>query len=229
MNALIVTFRSNFNVGILLTWLLAAVMTLCGIFFTWWTAHLPLWLRVLFFALLAALLVFVVFLYVYGQTDTVTYDEDAVIVLGAGIHGERLSLTLKNRLDAALAYHCKNPDALIVVSGGQGPQENITEGLAMERYLLENGVPAGKILREERATSTRENFLFSMAVLEANVTDCDRVAFVSNDYHIYRAELIARTAGLETVTHTHNATPWYTVVPSGLRECLAVVKAWILS
>ena len=118
---------------------------------------------------------------------------------------------------------------LAFLENAEETERTVCDFADMMRYLLENGVPAGKILREERATSTRENFMFSIGLLEANTTDCDRVAFVSNDYHIYRAALIARTAGLETVTHTHNATPWYTVVPSGLRECLAVVKAWIFS
>lgn len=228
-NALIVTLHSNFNVGILLTWLLAASLLGYGLFYRHLTAILPAWVCALFWLCLAAVLAFVLFLFLYGQTDTVTHEEDAIIVLGAGIHGERLSRTLRNRLDAALAYRAENPDVLIVVSGGQGPQEDITEALAMERYLLAQGVPAAQILREERATSTRENFLFSFALLDVRFPNGYCAAFVSNDYHIFRAERIARTAGGESLTHTHNETVWYTVLPSGLRECLAVIKAVIFS
>lgn len=229
LNALIVTLHSNFNVGILLTWLLAAVLLGYGMFYRYLTVLLPVWVRALFWLCLAAVLAFVLFLFLYGQTDTVTHEEDAIIVLGAGIHGERLSRTLRNRLDAALEYRAENPDVLIVVSGGQGPQEDITEALAMERYLLAQGVPTEQILREERATSTRENFLFSFALLDVRFPNGYCAAFVSNDYHIFRAERIARTAGGKSLTHAHNETVWYTVLPSGLRECLAVIKAVIFS
>ena len=52
---------------------------------------------------------------------------DAVIVLGCGVRGERVSLTLARRLDAALAYLEENPKAYVVVSGGQGAGEDISE------------------------------------------------------------------------------------------------------
>lgn len=228
LNALAVSLHSNFNVGILATWLLAVLLVLIGVFYRQLHRVLPLWFRVLFWLCLAAVLAFVLFLFLWGQNDTVTYEEDAIIVLGAGIHGERLSLTLRRRLDAALAYREKNPDVLIVVSGGQGPQEDITEALAMERYLLSRGLPAAQILREERSTSTSENFRFSFALLDARFPDGWQAAFVSNDYHIFRAAHIARAAGAAQITHTHNETVWYTVLPSGLRECLAVCKALII-
>lgn len=93
---------------------------------------------------------------VYGVRDTVTYEEQAVIVLGAGIKGNQVSRTLQLRLDKTIEYAQKNPNALIVVSGGQGPQETVTEACAMEKYLLENGIRAERILKEEQATPHRK-------------------------------------------------------------------------
>jgi uncharacterized SAM-binding protein YcdF (DUF218 family) len=55
---------------------------------------------------------------------------------------------------------------VLIVSGGQGRQENIAEALAMGRYLTEKGVPAEQIFKEEKSTSTYENFLFSKDILE---------------------------------------------------------------
>ena len=108
----------------------------------------------------------VICVYSFGFTDTVTYKEDAVIVLGAGLRGENLSLILRNRLDAAVEYYNENPEAVIVVSGGQGPDEDIPEAEAMERYLYEQGVPLNKIIKEDKSTSTEENFKFSKELLE---------------------------------------------------------------
>ncbi|MBQ7100202.1 MAG: YdcF family protein, partial [Clostridia bacterium] len=150
-----------------------------------------------------------------------------IIVLGSGIRGELLTQGLKNRLDAAVECYEENEDLLIVVSGGQGPQEDITEALAMERYLLARGVPQESIIKEEQATSTYENFIYSKKILDEKLGDGYTAAFVSNEYHIYRASSLARIAGFDTVTHTHSSTMWYTLVPSTLRETLAVVKLWV--
>ena len=185
------------------------------------------WIHRLFLAGIAYLLIVSLFLGIYGNRDTVDYQEDALIVLGAAVHGETVSLPLKFRLDCAIEYAEKNPDAVIVVSGGQGNQEDITEALAMERYLIQNGV-TNLIVKEERATSTYENFLYSKKILEKLFGEEYRVAFVTNDFHIYRSEQMSDQVEFPTVTHLHGKTAWYNVVHNYLRESLAVTKLWIL-
>ncbi len=227
VNAVAMFFTSNFNVGLLFALLLGMSFLLYGAFLDKARDKLPAWLRTAYFACVSVLLVFVMFLLSYGLSDTVSGKEDALIVLGSGIRGELLTKGLKNRLDAAIDCYEENEDMLIIVSGGQGPQEDITEALAMERYLLSQGIPQESIIKEERATSTYENFVNSKSILDNRFEGEYEVAFVSNEYHIYRASSLARIAGFETVTHTHSNTMWYTLVPSTLRETLAVVKLWI--
>ena len=70
-------------------------------------------------------------------------------------------LTLARRLDAALAYLEENPKAYVVVSGGQGAGEDISEAEAMRRYLAARGIEESRILMEDKSMSTLENFLFS--------------------------------------------------------------------
>ena len=227
VNAVVLFFTSNFNAGLLFALLLGLSFVLYGAFLDKLQDKLPAWLRTLYFAGVSALLVFVMFLLSYGLSDNVSGNEDAIIVLGSGIRGELLTQGLKNRLDAAIECYEENEELIIVVSGGQGPQEDITEALAMERYLLSQGVPQEKIIKEEQATSTFENFLNSKAILDNLFEGGYETAFVSNEYHIYRASSLARIAGFDAVTHTHSSTMWYTLVPSTLRETLAVVKLWI--
>lgn len=185
------------------------------------------WIHRLFLAGMAYLLILSMFLGIYGNRDTVDYQEDALIVLGAAVHGETVSLPLKFRLDCAIAYAEKNPDAVIVVSGGQGNQEDITEALAMERYLKQNGV-TNPIMKEECATSTYENFLYSKKILDEQFSEDYKVAFVTNDFHIYRSKQTAQRAGFSEITCVHGETAWYNVVHNYLRESLAVTKLWIL-
>ena len=168
------------------------------------------------------------FLAYFGWTDTCTYTEDAVIVLGTSVHGKEISATLKHRLDKAVEYHKKNPKALIVVTGGQGPQEDVTEAYAMEQYLIKNGVNPDVILKEEESTSTSENIKFSKKMLDKYFEKDYSVTVITNTFHIYRGAKFAQSRGFEEVTTMHAEMEWYSVLPCYLRECGAVLKMWIL-
>lgn len=227
LNALFMAVYSNLNAGIFAAFLLGLLLLLYAVFINTIVPKIPQILRNLFWAGIGAVIGLSCCLLGAGLNDTVTNKEDAIIVLGSGIRGENLTVGLKNRLDSAIEYYKENEDAIIIVSGGQGPQENITEALAMERYLLSKGIPQEKIIKEEKATSTYENFVYSKKILDEKFDDNYKVCFVSNEYHIYRASSLAKIAGIENVTHTHSNTVWYTVIPSTLRECMANVKMWI--
>lgn len=166
------------------------------------------------------------FLALVGREDTARHDEDAVVVLGAAVHGREPSRTLAARLDTALACHRRNPDALLVVSGGQGPQEDLPEAEAMAAYLVARGVPSELVVREGRSTSTEENFAFSKALLDARLAPGYRIVFVTDEFHVYRAGRIAAAAGL-AATHASSSTPWYFWPANYLREDVAVVAAWL--
>jgi uncharacterized SAM-binding protein YcdF (DUF218 family) len=228
LNALGVSMASNFNLGIVLAALLGAFVLGCGIFLPLILRRCPRWLCITALSAICLVMLCATALLLFGRTDTVTKDEDAIIVLGAGIHGERVSLTLRDRLNAAIDCYEQNPDALIVVSGGQGPQEDISEALAMERYLVEHGIPADHILKEDRSTSTAENFAFSKALLDERFGESYSTAYVTNDFHILRAGQVAHRAGFDDISHAHSNTVWYLVVPSCLRECVAVLWYWVM-
>ena len=176
--------------------------------------------------ILAVILSFGGFLAAYGRNDNATYNEKTVIVLGCGIRGERVSVGLAKRLNKAYSYHLQNPDAMIIVSGGQGPQEDISEALAMKRYLVLKGVPEEKIIMEDKSTSTITNFKFSHEIMKEEGLPSDSVVFVTNGYHVYRAASYAKAEGL-TVTHLGTDIIWYTVPMNYMREMLAVMKMWV--
>lgn len=123
-------------------------------------------------------------------------DADYLIVLGAGVNGTVPSLSLRDRLNAAAAYLKEHPDCVAIVSGGQGPGEDITEAEAMETALIAAGIAPERIIPEDKATSTEENLRFSFALIgdPAEAT----VAVLSSEYHLCRAKLLAQRQG-ETV------------------------------
>ncbi|MBQ8001952.1 MAG: YdcF family protein [Clostridia bacterium] len=231
-NGGVMSLVSNFNLGVILTGAAGAFFLLWGIFYkkiNKKTAQGALkWVKIAVIALVCIEMCIVAFIAVYGQFDNVNYKEDAVIVLGAGIRGDRVTVPLAYRLNAAIDYHKKNPEAYIVVTGGQGFQETITEAEAMERYLLKRGVNPEKIVKEEKATSTNENMEFSKNILDVRFGENEyTVVVITNNFHIYRGVQIAKLEGFENVHHKHAGLKWYNMAPCYLRESLAVLKMWV--
>ncbi len=231
INGVWLSLLSNFNLGIVVT-------VLAGLFFTVWGAFYDkimcatrkgvlLWLRRLVVLLICAETALIGFVFSYGQHDNADYSEDAVIVLGAGLRGDRITIPLKLRLDEAVKYHQQNPYAVIVVSGGQGFQETVSEASAMKKYLVENGVNADKILTEEMATSTSENMRFSKEILDETFGTSYKTVIITNNFHIYRSAALAKKEGLRNVRHIHAGLQTYNILPCGMRESLAVLKMWV--
>lgn len=121
---------------------------------------------------------------------------DTMIVLGAKVNGTEVSNTLKLRLDKAIEYYNKHKSVNIIVSGGQGNDENITEALAMKNYLISNGVNSNNIIEENKATTTLENIIYSKKILD-NINNKGKVLIVTSDYHLFRGRLIASILGIE--------------------------------
>ena len=89
----------------------------------------------------------------------------SVIVPGCQINGEEPSRTLRSRLEAARHYMEAHPDCLCVLSGGQGQDETISEALCMHKWMTSQGIPAERLLLEDRSATTLENLSFSAALL----------------------------------------------------------------
>lgn len=150
---------------------------------------------------------------------------DSIIVLGAGVQGSVPSLSLRERINAAYGYLTANPDTVAVLSGGQGPGEEITEAACMYRELTAMGIDGSRLLLEEKSTSTMENLTFSMELLQAQQgIRLQRVGTVSSEYHQFRAGLFAKELGLEAVGIPAKTT-WFTLRWNYyLREIAAVWK-----
>ncbi len=146
-----------------------------------------------------------------------------VVVLGAGVNGTTPSLSLRERLDAAYDYLEAHPEAVCVVSGGQGGGEDITEAECMYRDLTARGISPDRVWKEEQATNTRENLALSLALIQERTGEApDHIGLVSSEYHLYRAEQFARELGI-TASGIPATTSWISLrVNYFLREIAAV-------
>ena len=147
-----------------------------------------------------------------------------LIVLGAQVRGERITDSLKRRLDAALLYHQVCSSVKIIVSGGQGKGEDVSEAYAMAQYLREHGVKDEQIMLEDQSRTTRENLRFSKAYLEELKTP---VGIVTNNFHLFRALLIGRSEGYENLTGIAAGCNRILFLNYMVREFFAAVWLWI--
>ena len=158
------------------------------------------------------------------------YDKDYVIIPGCSIskQGGLLPL-LKGRTNRAIRFAwdqeiATGKPARYIPTGGQGPDEIMSEGSAMEFYLLSHGAEADEVLPEKASTDTYENMLFSKKIIEAADAG-SKVCFVTTNYHVLRSGMLARKAGLDA-EGLASGTTWY-FWPNGLaRECLGIIALY---
>jgi uncharacterized SAM-binding protein YcdF (DUF218 family) len=147
---------------------------------------------------------------------------DAIIVLGCGLAADRVTPLLAARLDRAIRLFAREAEPpLLVVSGGRGPGETVTEAAAMHAYLRERGVPDDRIRREDQATTTEENLRFSAALLPDGVR-LRRVLAVTSNYHVFRTAVECRRLGLP-FDATGAPTARYFLPSALLREFAALI------
>ena len=147
-------------------------------------------------------------------------DADYLIVLGCKVNGSVPSRMLRQRLDAAADYLNACPDTQVIVSGGQGYNETMTEAACMARELTARGIDPQRIILEDKATSTMENLRFSMELMDEGAS----VAIVSNEFHLYRADQMAQSLGLNAALIPASTEYPILLTSYTLREILAVWK-----
>ncbi|WP_405131767.1 YdcF family protein [Paenibacillus sp. FSL H8-0317] len=154
-------------------------------------------------------------------------EADYVIILGSGIRGTELSMTLKQRLDASLDYIRSHPQTPVIVSGGQGTGESIPEALAMKNYLIEQGINPAQVIMEDRSTSTQENLAFSKKIILESGLEHPEIMIVTSDYHMFRSKYIAAKNGYAAEYGISAPSPGYLKPVNMIREYFATIKTII--
>lgn len=181
----------------------------------------------------AALLVFVILVFtavemliISGAASDKEVKTEHVIILGGGLKGDQVTPVLRERLLKGLEYLRKYPEADVIVTGGLGFGERITEAEAMEDFLISHGITPERIIREDRATSTMENFLYTRDLLQkSGETHMGSVTVVTSDFHMQRSKLLARRVGFEPYGIA-SYTPRTVRLNCYVREFFAMIKSF---
>ena len=188
---------------------------------------------------------------VMASRHTPPYDRDYIIILGCAIRGDgSLTPLLKGRADSAMAferrqYEATGKHARFVPSGGQGSDEVISEGEAMERYLRSCGVDQEQILREDKSVNTDENMKLSAAVIARDIAaeqekahadggafsghgtepvslSDKKIAFATTNYHVFRGYILSKRNGFDAQGISAK-TKWYFFPNAFLREFIGLL------
>lgn len=148
---------------------------------------------------------------------------DYVVVLGARVYDdESLSNKLKSRLDIVIK-NFDSTNSKIIVSGGQGDDEPISEAEAMQKYLIANGIDKNRIIIENKATSTYENLLYSKQKIEN--FNKKEVLIISNSYHLPRVKMLSKRLGYTDVYYM--GTNENVTIKDEVREISAYIKSYV--
>ena len=185
----------------------------------------PTWIRVIVitvFSIGALIFVCAEATILYYSNQSAPKQVEYLIVLGARVNGTRITGSLWRRLDAAADYlkESDNKETKVIVSGGQGPGEDISEAQAMHDYLVKEGIDKSRIIMEDKSTNTYENIEFSRKIIN---NDDAKVAIVTNNFHIYRATTMAKKQGMTQVNGLSASSDPIMTFSYYVREGFAVV------
>ena len=166
-----------------------------------------------------------------GAKGHVVADDTPAVVLGCHVKDGRPSRILGERIDAAYEYLSSHPQAIAVLSGGQGEDEAISEAECMYRELTARGIDGSRLYKEESSVNTPTNLRHSREILEEVLgadsawTEDHEIALITSEFHCYRGCLHAKQEGLSPVAYASKTAMPY-VIPFYLREIVAVVYTW---
>ncbi|MBQ1546128.1 MAG: YdcF family protein [Clostridia bacterium] len=163
---------------------------------------------------------------IIGADLSAPTDNATVIVLGCQVRGEHPSLMLWQRINAAKDYLNEHPNAVCIVSGGKGDDEQISEAQCMFDHLTAMGISADRIIMEDRSTNTVENIAYSKEIIEREGLSTD-TAIVTDIFHEYRASNIVRNAGLNCGSVPAKVS-WYLMPTFYVRELIAITASFLI-
>lgn len=154
-------------------------------------------------------------------------NQDFIIVLGSGLINDKVPPLLASRINKAIDFYWKqaavNTPPTIIFSGGQGPDEGLPEAEAMQSYAVEKGIPLEHTVQENRSVNTYQNMLFSKEIMDSLKPEGKyKSIFTTNNFHLFRAGIYARQAGLNS-QGIGSKTAFYYWPNAMIREYVAIV------
>ncbi len=192
------------------------------------------WLKIAFISLASLATVISVINLIFILTPKVVGIDDKaehVILLGGGIDKDgNLPKSVISRVEKTAEYLNANPESICVVTGGKLAWLPFAEAPELKRQLVKRGVNADRILVEDKALDTIQNFQFSCKMLaEYKGVSVEEIletptAVVTSRFHLRRAERLASRMGFTNIKGIPSPCPAIYVPHDYVREICAYVK-----
>lgn len=128
---------------------------------------------------------------IISETEENIENIDCILVLGAGIWGDKPSPMLEDRILQAISLYNNNVSSKIIMSGDHGKQD-YDEVNIMKQFAIEKGVPSEDIFMDHAGFSSYESIYRAKEIFKAK-----KIIIVTQKYHLYRAIYIANQLGIE--------------------------------
>lgn len=163
-----------------------------------------------------------------GSGTDIREEPDVVVILGAHVRPEGPSPNLRDRLETALPYLLEHPELPVVVTGGQGSNEHMSEAQCMHDYLIAHGVAEERIWMEDQARNTVQNLRNTAERLrQEGMEDC-HLLVVSSSFHLCRVRMLARRQGLDISTLSARPSHMGYALGNYIRETVGLAKSYFL-
>lgn len=213
-------FEDVFNIATVIGCVIGAFPLFLGILWKTLNTKLSLILLTVYATLFVIMLILMLIILIKSKSNA--HGQKVIIVLGCSVKGDKPSLSLLKRVDAAYNYLAYFPDTFAVLSGGQGKDENISEAECMYEVLVQKGIDKKRLILEDKSKTTDENIKFSKQLINT-----DSVAIATSEYHQLRAHMICKRYGLKAYAQSSHTK--LNILPTFLlREILAITKELII-
>lgn len=146
-------------------------------------------------------------------------ETDYLLILGYTLKNDEAEPMLKMRCARAAQYLTANKNTIAIACGGiTKKNQTKSEAQAIKELLVANGIEEERIILEDKSRTTAENFFNAKKLMEKG--DRATVALLSSDFHLLRADLLAKKCGLYTKTLAA-PTPKGMKMPCYIREFFA--------
>ena len=130
---------------------------------------------------------------------------ESIVVLGAAQYAGRPSPVLKARLDHGIDVWTRGLGKVLVLTGGRGYGDTMSEAEVGRTYARKHGVPDTVILLEKEGRTSRESMLGVAELLQKR--GIKTAILVSDPFHMLRLSIIGRRFGLVPYTSPTRTSP----------------------
>lgn len=159
--------------------------------------------------ILATVICVILIIFVYFLLCAIKHSEgtavkapDVLLILGCRVRGEKAEETLQMRINAAAQYLKENPQVIAIPCGGIVHEDQFkSEAAVIAEQLIEKGIDPQRIIPEDKSKTTVQNFVNAKAIIDGlNRENTQEIAFLSSEFHLYRAGKIAKKHGFNMKT-----------------------------